>query len=266
MVPAPPYPVASTTLDLVDTSRPTVSQGHQVAPTRTLTTLVWRPAEPGRWPLVVFAHGFQVGPPPYEAMLEAWAAAGYVVAAPEFPLTDAAVAGADLDEGDIAQQPADVRFVLDSVVAPASPVAADIDPTRVVLAGHSDGAESVLAASTEATPPGQPAVAGVVAMSVQPLPGVATTANPPILVTQGDADGINPPSAGEAAFAAARPPRWYLDLEGGGHLPPLEAGSPWLPAVEATTEAFFAVVTGRGSVVELQRAADRPGLTHLTAG
>ena len=72
---------------------------------------MWLPAAPGRRPLIVFAHGFDVGPGIYAALLDAWAAHGYVVAAPEFPLTDPAVAGASLDENDINNQPADLRFV-----------------------------------------------------------------------------------------------------------------------------------------------------------
>ncbi|MGI8491752.1 MAG: chlorophyllase/cutinase-like alpha/beta fold protein, partial [Acidimicrobiales bacterium] len=134
--------MVSATLRLVDDSRPTVSGGRQVAASRTLTTLVWRPAVAGRWPLVVFAHGFQVGPTPYLALLSSWAAAGFVVAAPEFPLTDATVAGANLDESDIDNQPADVRFVISRLVGSGSPLPGVIDPSEVALAGHSDGAET----------------------------------------------------------------------------------------------------------------------------
>ncbi len=216
-----------------------------MAPTRKLTTLVWMPAAPGRWPLVVFAHGFQIGPGPYTQLLEAWAAQGFVVAAPEFPLTDQAIAGANLDESDIVHQPADVRFVIDALVAPDGPVAAGVDVSRIGVAGHSDGAETALAVSLLPTPAGQPAIRAVIAMSVQPLPGVAATANPPILVTQGDADTINPLAWGEQTWADAAGPKYLAILHGAGHLPPLEAGSPWLPAVETTTEAFLRTYVAR---------------------
>lgn len=231
--------MASVTIPLVDPTRPTISRGHQVSSSRALTTVVWYPQAPGRRPLVVFAHGFQVGPPPYEALLQAWAAHGYVVAAPEFPLTDAAVAGGNLDENDIANQPQDLRFVTDRLVTAGSPVAAHIDPAEVAVAGHSDGAESAVAASIASVPAGQPVFRALIAMSVQQLPGVSQTDNPPMLVTQGDRDTINPPAYGYQVYTEGTSPKYLLVLRGGGHLPPLEAGSPWLAGIEAVTEAFL---------------------------
>ncbi len=258
--PRPPYSVTVVTLHLVDSSRPTVSKGRQISPTRALTTLVWLPQGAGRWPLVVFAHGFQVGPQPYATLLAAWAAHGYVVAAPEFPLTDGAIAGANLDEGDIGSQPGDVRFVTDFLVSPDSPLVARIDSARVAVAGHSDGAETALAASVADLPPGEPRYRAVIVMSVQPLAGTGPTGNPPILVTQGDADTINPPTYGYQTWQQARSPRYLLVLHGGGHLPPLEAGSAWLPGIEAETEAFLdAYVAGDGTVARVDAAAGGAG-------
>jgi pimeloyl-ACP methyl ester carboxylesterase len=244
------------TLHLVDTSRPTVSHGQTISPNRSLVTLVWVPERSGRSPLIVFAHGFEVGPAPYAALLEAWAAHGYVVAAPEFPLTDAAVAGSSLDEADINNQPEDVRFVTDSLVSQQSPIADRIDPTRVAVAGHSDGAETALAASANPTPAGEPMYRAVVAFGAQPLLE-ATGPNPPILVEQGDGDEINPPSLGYTTFAEATSPKYLVVAKGGGHLPPLEAGSQWLPGIEAVTEAFLdAYVAGDAS----------PGMVSAVAG
>ena len=259
-----PYPVTVVTLPLVDRSRPTIGLGQQLSPVRALTTPVWLPEAPGRRPLIVFAPGFQVGPAPYTALLEAWAAHGYVVAAPEFPLTDEAVAGPHLDEADIVNQPADVRFVTDALVGPDSPVAARIDPDRVAVAGHSDGGETALAASVVVPPPGEPRYRAAITMSVQPLPE-GPTANPPILVTQGDVDTINPPALGQQTWALAEPPRYLLTLRGGGHLPPLEAGSAWLPGVEAVTEAFLdAYVAGDADPASVAQAAAAAGAGLFT--
>jgi acetyl esterase/lipase len=254
----PPYAVTETTLHLVDRSRPTVSHGRTISAFRTLTTLVWLPAVPATRPLIVFAHGFDVGPDSYATLLQTWAAHGYVVAAPEFPLTDAAVAGANLDENDINNQPADLRFVTDALVVPGSPVAGRIDPHRVAVTGHSDGAESALAASLLPPPAGEPRYLALIAMSVQPLPGSGATTNPPILVTQGDADTINPPAWGAQTWQQAASPKYLLTLREGGHLPPLQAGSAWLPGIEAVTEAFLdAYVT---------RSGPPSGVTAATAG
>ncbi|MDQ2754790.1 MAG: hypothetical protein M3R71_04490 [Actinomycetota bacterium] len=268
IVPGPPYRLTSTTLPLVDTSRPTVSHGHQVSAARALTTLVWAPGAPGRWPLVVFAHGFQVGPEPYTSLLESWAAAGFVVAAPEFPLTDPAVAGANLDESDIDNQPADVRFVIDQLVAPASSVASRIDPGAVAVAGHSDGAETALAASLDPAPSGEPVVRAVIAMSVSPLPGVTRTANPPLLVTQGDADDINPPSEGYQTWQMAASPKYLAVLHGGGHLPPLEAGSAWLPEITRISLDFLRAYLGGGTAPAaiVSEGNANPTLVTVTSG
>ena len=247
----------------MDRSRPTVSDGRTVSPFRTLTTVVWVPEEPGPWPLVVFAHGFDVGPQTYSALLHTWAAHGYVVAAPEFPLTDPAVAGPNLDENDINSQPADLRFVTDALVAVDSPLGSRIDPGRVAVAGHSDGGESALAASVAPTPPGKPHYRALIAMSVQPLTGSSPAANPPALVTQGDADTINPPAWGIQTWEDAAPPKYLLMLHGGGHLPPLEAGSAWLPGIEAVSEAFLdAYVAGDRSPTDVTAAV--AGFTALS--
>jgi dienelactone hydrolase len=262
----PPYPITEMTMHLVDPSRPTVSHAQTISSSRALTTQVWLPERTGRSPLIVFAHGFEVGPAPYAALLESWAAHGYVVAAPEFPLTDSSVAGPNLDEADINNQPEDVRFVTDYLVSPQSPIVNRIDPTKVAVAGHSDGAETVLAASVDPAPAGGPTYRAVLAFGAQPVPE-AEGHNPPILVEQGDEDEINPPSKGYATFAEAISPKYLMVAKGGGHLPPLEAGSPWLPGIEAVSEAFLdAYVAGDAPPGAIASAADGYQNVSLTAG
>jgi hypothetical protein len=265
--PGPPYPVQEITVPLVDRTRPTVSEGRTISSVRTLTTELWVPAAPGRRPLVVFAHGFDVGPATYGALLQAWATHGYVVAAPELPLTDPVVAGANLDEADINNQPADLRFVTGALTAPGSPISARIDSARVAVTGHSDGAESALAASLLPGPAGGPRYRALIAMSVQPLPGYRATANPPILVTQGDVDTINPPAYGLQTWQAAASPKYLLTLHGGGHLPPLQAGSTWLPGIEAVTEAFLdAYLAGDASPSSVAATAAGYGVLAVHSG
>ena len=89
-------PVATTTMTFVDTSRSTPPwDGTPARASRTLVTTIWYPARSGSattarqgpYPLIVFAHGLGGSPQLYSKLLTAWAAAGYVVAAPLFPLS-----------------------------------------------------------------------------------------------------------------------------------------------------------------------------------
>ncbi len=94
----------------VDPSRPTAAvDGYPGASDRTLPVTVWFPAtgDPaspptadaapdrrgGPYPLVLFSHGYAVTPDVYEELLARWAAAGYVVAAPTYPLLSGVPAG-----------------------------------------------------------------------------------------------------------------------------------------------------------------------------
>jgi fermentation-respiration switch protein FrsA (DUF1100 family) len=261
--PAPPFALASATLSLVDVSRPTVSHGRTVAASRKLTTLVWYPAVSGRWPLIVFAHGYDVGPQTYLHLLQVWAEAGFVVAAPEFPLTDAAVAGANLDENDLDQQPGDVRFVITTLLTPSSPMAGRIDPARIGVAGHSDGGETALAVGFL---PGQTdwRVKAVMAFSVQLIPGQPARPGLPLLVAQGDHDTTNPPVWGRAVYDQAASPRWLLWLAGAGHLPPFAGGSVWQPVVDRVSVDFLdRYLAGTGSTATLVADGQRPGLASL---
>lgn len=118
------------------------------------------PAAGGRFPVLVFAHGYHQPPTSYMALIEHLVARGYVVfaiAAPGFaevvPLADGRIA-ANLplsDEGyskfaqDIASAVAEVPK-LDAV--PGHPFAGHLDAARIGVFGHSlGGAAAVLAAA-----------------------------------------------------------------------------------------------------------------------
>jgi predicted dienelactone hydrolase len=62
----------------------------------------------GPFPLVVFGHGYAVTPAIYADLPRAWTRAGFVVAAPVFPLENAA-APSGPTENDLVNQPAAVR-------------------------------------------------------------------------------------------------------------------------------------------------------------
>lgn len=272
--PTPPrqLPVATTTLALVDTSRAAVSHGRTVAPSRALTTTVYYPDAPGPWPLVVFAHGYRIGPAPYARLCRAWAAAGYVVAAPSFPLTDQNVAGDDLDEGDLPQQAGDVRFVIDQLLgAPgsSSALANRIDGSRIGVAGHSDGADTALDVGYF---PGRvdARVRAVVAMAPDAMkPPGGTTGSAPLLLEHGDHDTIVPFANSTTVFGQVGAHRLFLVLTGADHLPPVTGGTRWTPILDAVTIDFLdRYVAGRvDDDAAILAAGNDPGTARIaTAG
>lgn len=108
--------------------------------TRRLDVLLWRPEDEGPFPLVFYCHGTNGMAGESLYLVEALTGAGYMVAAPEFPLTSRAahtgIAAADVT--DAPEQVRDVSFVIDSLLADdeLSPM---IDADRIALAGHSLG-------------------------------------------------------------------------------------------------------------------------------
>src|SRR6202035_5291617 len=70
----------------------------------------------GPFPLIVFGHGFAVTPATYSRLLQSWTRAGFVVAAPVFPLGNARAPGGP-NEADLVNQPADMSFVISHMLA-----------------------------------------------------------------------------------------------------------------------------------------------------
>lgn len=200
---------------------------------------------PGPFPLVVFGHGFAVTPAYYFRLLQTWAQAGYVVAAPVFPLGNAHAPGGP-DEADIVNQPRDMSFVITRMLQASadrrSPLAGLIDPRRIAVSGQSDGGETALAVAYDRYYLDRRVRAAII-LSGAVIPGVGgfdfPAPSPPLLATQGTADAINPPSFTYAFFGLAQPPKYLLKLLGAGHLPPYTYEQPQLSIVEGVTIAFL---------------------------
>ncbi len=257
----------SGTVTVVDASRPTVSRGRPVSAVRTLPTTIVRPTTGGPWPLVVFAHGYNVGPATYAHLVDTIAAAGYVVAAPVFPLTNSA-AGPLLDEDDLQQQPGDVRAVMAEVERRSARLdgllGGRVNPDRVAVVGHSDGAETALGTGFDG--PADQRLRAVVALAGSPIDnGAPLGRTVPLLVAQGDADTVNPPAEGDKLYATARPPRAYLRLLGAGHLAPVAEANRWRPVVEREVVDFLDLeVAGRvGARAALVGDGDVAGVSDL---
>ncbi|HET6533278.1 MAG TPA: chlorophyllase [Actinoplanes sp.] len=198
---------------------------------RPLPTRVWYPATgavpdrpspvdgaapaTGRFPLILFSHGLTSSPEDFAALLSRWAQAGFVVAAPSFPHTANGVAR--FDAGDIVNQPADVRHVLDRLLALAGdPLATIIDPARLAAAGHSGGAITTTGLFSAARD--ERLTAGLVIAGTDFLG--APFAGPPaaMLVVHGRNDDTVAYRAGRAVFDAVPWSRAMLTVTSGGHV------------------------------------------------
>jgi dienelactone hydrolase len=202
---------------------------------------------------------------------------GFVVAAPTFPLADQAVAGANLDEADLANQPADVRFVisqlLDATQSSGTPLTGLIDPSRIAAFGHSDGAETALQLGY-APNERDPRIDAVVADAANPLdvqPANAKIQGPaPLLIVLGDHDQSVPLQEGLQLVNQVRVPGWLLVLHGADHLSPIAGPSPWTATLDRVTADFLTgVLDGAhtlGATLQQDTAGTPTSLTSLTTG
>ncbi len=246
----------------VDTSRPTRPNGSFAgAPQRTLVTRLWlaetaldRPACDGeRCGLVVLAHGFGGSTARFDAIARRLAAAGYIVAAPAFPLTNENAPGGHFTAfGDVVSQPADVSFVIDEVLAldadPSSILHDRIDERHIAVLGHSLGGATAVAATRSdccrddrigavaLLAPASFIVAGT-------FGGPVATAGPPTLTIVGTEDPLVTPASVASFVTTIEPPKAYVELQGGDHVFIIEATDahldPLLERTAAMTVAFL---------------------------
>jgi predicted dienelactone hydrolase len=241
--------VETLTLDLVDTSRPTPEgESTPAAPSRTLTTMVWYPSADGPFPLVVFAHGLNGHPDKFTDLLSAWAEAGFVVAAPAFPLTNDTVRGANDNFADVAQQPADMSFVTDQMLAAnedvTSPLAGRIDPERIGFGGLSlGGATTYLAGLNETTRDPRVDAAMVLDGVAGNDPATGTFLDPsgvPAFIAHCDRDYLAALSIAQDAYALLIPPKYLVTMHGTCHAEAFENTPHGLDdAATAITTAFW---------------------------
>jgi dienelactone hydrolase len=258
--------------------------GTRLGPRRLVTLIRYpraRPATAGRrpargpFPLVVFAPGFMQCAGPYAPLLRAWASAGYVVAAVDFPRTDCRT-GAAAYEPDVANQPADMSYLITRLLALSGRdrglLAGLLDPREVAAAGHSDGADTVAALAASACCADRRLTAAAVLAGAERtlMPGPYFGHRvPPMLLVQGSADTINtPPLSVQLYRDAPARARFYLDLPGATHTAPSMGSNPVERLAARVTLAFFNrfVLRQPGAAAALARAGNVPGRARLASG
>ncbi len=267
----PRVAVATTSLSVYDGSRPTPARGSVAGHDgRSLPTTIWYPAEgAGPWPVVVFAHGWNVNPTFYDRLLSRWAAAGYVVAAPEFPGSGSDFPG-PANGNDLFQQAIDLSVVLDALLGPSAPapVAGRLDTTRIAAAGHSDGGSTV-AAKALSTWVRDGRFRGYLVLSgaLPPMPGPYDGRNSgPVLVVQGDQDPYNFVSDARPVYVfSANPPKAFVVATGGGHEAPYLGDGVQADTVRAATVDWLDWTLGGDAAAHdrFVARAGSPGVTTL---
>lgn len=296
-----------------DTSRTTVnpSTGEGTIPGRILTTEIWYPALTGSttaptagarpatvdgpFPVVLFAHGFDLTPQYYSALLDSWVSAGFVVVAPLFPdeQTDTVVAsGGPVSsdaEYDLPNEPGDLAYVAKQFAAvdakrSGSALSGIGDLADLALAGQSDGGDAVAGlaygsayTSDYASLPAVPKA--VLVLSGQALNGdgdteSATASSPALLQVQSTADPCNDPVDATDLFGqlfgtlANAPTHLFMTLDGVGHLPPYSGGTDSAVVEKVTTE-FLRLELGRDAkgltVASVTEAGSVPGTSSVSA-
>ena len=232
-----------------------------------------RPAA-GPFPLVMFAPGFMQCSDPYAHLLRAWASAGYVVAAVDFPRTDCH-AGAAAVEGDLVNQPHDLSYVISRLLALSAHrrdlLSGLLNRHQIAAAGQSDGGDTVAAlANTCCADRRLVAVAVLSGAEWPPMPGrYFAHRAPPMLFTQGSADTINPPWMSRQLYNADSPrARYYLDLFGADHTVPYWGANRVERLVARVTLAFFdQYVLGQASALaRMRRNGNVRGQAALVSG
>lgn len=238
--------VERVTLEVVDPSRSTpAGAGLPASEERQLITDVYLPAGQGPFPLVVFAHGFDGHPDKFTELLGQWADAGYAVAAPAFPLSNSEVPG-EPTVADLADQPGDVSFVIDELVAASSdessPVYGAVDPDRIGVAGLSMGGATAYAVGfDDCCLDGR--VSAVMVFDAAPLANdgaIGPARGLPLLIVHAEGDYRVPYTEGVDAYGRAVAPKWFVTLHEFVHGQPYEnTPDPADELVVTTTIAFW---------------------------
>jgi hypothetical protein len=220
---------------------------------------------PGRLPLIVFAHGYDVSAATYSVMLDDLTRVGVIVAAPEFPGESTAYPGPAV-ESDLVNEPCDMEFVAASLEHhPPAALRLTLPDAALLVAGHSDGATAAAWAGYASTCSTVP-IRAVVALSSDDVPMTGAFrfgTSPALLAMSGTDDEINPLAHTLALYEHVAPPAWLVTIDGGHHLDTFTT-DPDRARVD-TMIATFSFMVADGVVSTGPLAAETGGRIHLQA-
>jgi pimeloyl-ACP methyl ester carboxylesterase len=259
--------VRTESITLNDPTRFTDARGSVPAKAgRLLVTDLYVPVGArGPRPLVVFAHGWNSNPGVYDVLLQQWAQAGFIVAAPVFPDSTDLYPGTPVS--DYSDQARDMSFVISSLLQSN---AVDVDPHRIAVAGHSDGGTDVALLALDPAYQDR-RISAYLSLSSELPSGVASFTPGPtpgsLFVAVGTSDeyGLYPRST--AVYEAAVMPKVLLTEVGGDHLGSFIAATPASAAMREATVRFLhrALELGPQSSNGLLRAVEPTGSSLVLA-
>ncbi|MDQ7907241.1 chlorophyllase [Phytohabitans sp. ZYX-F-186] len=186
---------------------------------RPLPVTIWYPdADAGRLPVILFSHGLTGRPGDYAPLLERWASAGFVIAAPVYPHTSG---GAErFDALDVVNQPADATYVLTEVLKldrrAGDALRGRLATDRLAAAGHSAGGITTIGLFSVARD--ERLDAGIVLAGSALGVGLGFTGPPaPLLFVHGQRDSVVSYASGQAVYASVPWPKAFLTLPDGDH-------------------------------------------------
>ncbi|MET0340737.1 MAG: CocE/NonD family hydrolase [Polyangiales bacterium] len=228
-----PHRVGTLNVTFEDRTRGVAARDKRPAvATRKLVTSIHYPAAAGLraplargepFPMLMYSHGFSSSKAEAQRVAERAASHGYVVVAPDFPQTNLlAPGGADVNDG--ANQPKDVSFVLDQVLAltkdPKHVLANAVDEARIGALGVSLGGFTTLVVSFHPTlrDPRIKAAMPIAALSSFFAEGFYHTRALPLLLLHGDIDAfVDYELHARRAFARAAPNARLITVRNGTH-------------------------------------------------
>jgi dienelactone hydrolase len=253
------YAVGLTTLEFTDSTRPSAARGTDPAKSaRTFVLTIRYPAsgpttaaegqlDPARtagpFPLVMFVHGFNSSAARYDQLLHSLSAAGYVVVAPDFPLTSSAFNGPAVED-DVVNQAGDVKFLISKMLTAndqAGVLQHLIASDKIAVAGHSDGGITAAATAYNSCCTDKRVKAVIVASgeeSLFPDTWFTDASGPPFLGMHADTDEVTPYAKGQALYAAATRPKYFVTIVGANHAGPFTDG-PQAPAAARLMAEFL---------------------------